>query len=467
MATQKKEVVFDKDGIWAIDDDRPDGKLLLVKENGSAQEEYFEPTHRAACSRHSSVRARKKIPARYAADPGEILVMTPKLSDYRRLYRWTRRSESRSVTPDIKFDLSENFVIDYPRNHVFYHVNEGGFTRLHALDARTYREIKLPAIGPGDHEFILSTTRNGRYAVIGLDTGKSPVVSYVVEWPSGKFTQWQLPSAPEIDTTRFARASLETYPARDGTPIPMLVRRPEACATATDPCPVVISFHGGPEGQSVPGFSTRAQIFVDAGLRATSSPTCAGARATARRGFTPTTVPSRMDVITDIEDASKFVRTAWAKNGKAPKVGISRRQLRWILHAHGHDDVRWSLRRRGVDRRYQQLGHVPPEHRALPARAARQRVRGPEKDRESLVKLSPTTYIDRVKAPILLVQGASDPRVPVGEALQFHDALEAKRIPNRLIIFANEGHGSQRRENQVLQLGHVLQFFDTYLKPRQ
>ena len=88
----------------------------------------------------------------------------------------------------------------------------------------------------------------------------------------------------------------------------------------------------------------------------------------------------------------------------------------------------------------------------------------PDKDREALVKLSPITYIDRVKAPLLLIQGASDPRVPVGEAVQMHDALAAKKIPSQLIIFADEGHGSQQRENQVLQIGHVLQFFDTYLK---
>ena len=52
----------------------------------------------------------------------------------------------------------------------------------------------------------------------------------------------------------------------------------------------------------------------------------------------------------------------------------------------------------------------------------------PEKDHEALVKLSPITYIDRVKAPLLLIQGANDPRVPVGEAIQIHDALEAKKV---------------------------------------
>lgn len=87
----------------------------------------------------------------------------------------------------------------------------------------------------------------------------------------------------------------------------------------------------------------------------------------------------------------------------------------------------------------------------------------PEKDLESLKKLSPSTYLDRVKAPLLIVQGASDPRVPAGEAIQIHDALEAKKIPSKLIIFANEGHGAQKRENRVLEMGHILQFFQAHL----
>jgi protease II len=464
VATQKKELLFDKEGIWAIDDHRPDGKLLLVKENGSAQEEYFELEPGGSLTPLFGQGEKEEYTARYAADAGEILVMTPKLGDYRRLYRFSRTKGTFSpVSPDIKFDLTENFVVDYPRTRVFYHLNENGFTRLHALDARTYKEIKLPTLAPADHEFILTTTRSGKYAVIGLDTGKAPNVSYVVDWATGKATQWQLPSAPEVDTAHFARATLETYPARDGTPIPMLVRRPEACATDVDPCPVVVSFHGGPEGQSVPGFSTRAQLFVEAGY-VYVEPNVRGSEGYGKKWFHADDGPRRLDVITDIEDASKFVRTSWAKNGKAPKVGIyggsygGYSTLIGMTMFAGAYDAGASIV--GISNLVTFLQNTAPYRRILRANEYGDL----DKDRDALVKLSPITYVDRVKAPILLVQGASDPRVPVGEALQLHQALEAKKIPTRLIIFPNEGHGSQRRENQVLQLGHVLQFFDTYLK---
>jgi dipeptidyl aminopeptidase/acylaminoacyl peptidase len=64
----------------------------------------------------------------------------------------------------------------------------------------------------------------------------------------------------------------------------------------------------------------------------------------------------------------------------------------------------------------------------------------------------------------MLIQGATDPRVPVGEAIQMHDALHARGIPVRLTIFPDEGHGTQKRDNRVIEIGSTLDFFEVHLK---
>ena len=71
-----------------------------------------------------------------------------------------------------------------------------------------------------------------------------------------------------------------------------------------------------------------------------------------------------------------------------------------------------------------------------------------------------STHIQKLKAPLLLIQGASDPRVPVGEAIQMHDALEKRGVPTKMMVFPDEGHGTQKRENKVLEIGHPLAFFE-------
>jgi len=464
VASKKREVVFDKDGIWEVLDHTAGGKLLLSKSTGNLWQEVYEydPSVKALTPLFGQ-NEKEEYQARYAADGKDVLVLTRKLGDFRRLYRWKAGDGGAltPVTPEIKHEV-DSFDIDDARQHIAYEVNDGGFTRLFALDAKTYKEVKLPAFPGADH-VRASLSRNGRYAVVGVGTSKAPSTSHVLDWSTGKLVQWHAPSAPELDTSRFAAASLESYPARDGTAIPLLVRRPDGCDKAADPCPVIVSFHGGPEGQAHPGFNARGQMFVDAGF-VYAEPNVRGSEGYGKAWAHADDGAKRLAVVTDIEDASKYVRSAWAKGGKAPKVGIyggsygGYSTLVGMTMFAGAYDAGASVV--GISSLVTFLENTAPYRRALRA----SEYGDLEKDRDALVKLSPITYIDKVRAPLLIIQGAQDPRVPVGEAVQIHDALEARNVPNRLIIFPDEGHGSQRRENRVLEMGHVIQFFQTHLR---
>src|SRR5262249_6799912 len=159
----------------------------------------------------------------------------------------------------------------------------------------------------------------GRFAQLSINSSTLVPTTVVYDWQANKTQTWRNPATPEIDPTKFAKVELESYPARDGTKIPMFVRRPAACATADAPCPVVVEFHGGPEGQSGAGFSTYAQMFVDAGF-VFVTPNVRGSAGYGKTWLHADDGPKRLDVITDIEDCSKYIRSTWAKNGKSPKV---------------------------------------------------------------------------------------------------------------------------------------------------
>jgi dipeptidyl aminopeptidase/acylaminoacyl peptidase len=456
-----KERIFDQPGLWSVADHRPDGRLLLNKDLGSAVNEVYE--YLPADKKLTPVVGqgdREEFGANYGAATDEVLVLTPKLGEFRRLYRW-RAGKLTPLTAELKHDVS-GFGIDLPRTRILYTVNEDGYTRIHALDARSGKEIALPKLPAADHVVAGNFSQNGRFLTLGVDTGKAPLQSYVLDWKSGKLTQWQLPSAPEVDLDRFVRASLESYPARDGTKIPMFVRRPPQCADRN--CPVVVTFHGGPEGQAQPGFSPYAQMFVDAGF-VLVEPNVRGSDGYGKRWFHADDGPKRMDIITDIEDCSRFIRKAWAKNGSPPRLAIvggsygGYSSLIGMTMFAGAYDVGVAVV--GPSNLVTFLANTAPYRRALRANE----YGDPVKDKDALVKLSPITYIDRVKAPLLLIQGANDPRVPAGETIQMHDALEARGLQSPLIIFGDEGHGSAKRGNQVLQIGHTLLFLRDHLKP--
>jgi len=474
VATGKRELVFGEDGLWSVTD-HVGTKLLLAKATGALTSEYWELDEATKKATPLFGQGEKEeYEAMYAAAPGELLVQTPKLGDYRRLYRTkpTARSgkpleaaDVTPITPDAKHDVS-SFFVDRTRTRVYYQTNEAGFTRAHVLDAKTLADVKLPPakeLADAAHVTFGAPTYSGRFVTVNVGTAKAPTTSYVLDWQTGRLVQWVVPSTPEVDTSKFATAALEHYPARDGTKIPMFVRRPAACEKPAALCPVLVHFHGGPEGQSIPGFSTYAQIFVDAGF-VYVEPNVRGSDGYGKAWLHADDGPKRLGVITDIEDAARYVKTAWAHEGKAPKVGVmggsygGYSTLVAMTRFAGAYDA--GVANVGMSNLLTFLLNTAPYRRALRA----SEYGDPEKDRDALLELSPITHIAKLNAPLLLIQGASDPRVPVGEAIQMHDALEKRNVPTKLVVFPDEGHGTQKRENKVLEIGHTLAFFETHLK---
>jgi dipeptidyl aminopeptidase/acylaminoacyl peptidase len=362
-------------------------------------------------------------------------------------------------------DVSD-FDIDPARRHVYYTLNDGGYTRLRVLDARTLAPAAFPEMKDADHVYPGLPSRDGRYVTLGVETSRAPRTNYVYDWETKTLTQWVLPSAPEVDLTRFAVARLESYPARDGTKIPMFVRYPARCAPEApaggDPCPVVVDFHGGPEGQAQPGFSPYAQLFVDAGFIFVE-PNVRGSDGYGKAWLEADNGPKRLDVITDIEDAGKYARTRFARGDKAPKVGISGGSyggystLVGLSLFAGTYDAGASVV--GFSSLITFLKNTAPYRRLLRITE----YGDPEKDAEALRKLSPITYVDRVNAPLLLIQGLDDPRVPAGEAVQIQEALASRGVKSTLILIEGEGHGAARRAGRVLMTGHTLRFLEEHL----
>lgn len=458
VAAKKRELVFDKEGIWAVADWKSDGRLLLAKEVGSNMAEYYEynPATRALTPLFGQGE-REDYDASYGASEGEILVRTPKLGEFRRLYSW-KAGKFTPISPDVKHDV-EMFTVDRQKQRILYQLNEGGYFKVHGLDAKTFKEEKLPTFPAADNVYIGGTTRNGQFTTFSVDTGKGPMQSFSTDWKTRKLVAWHAGSSPEIDATRFARQTLEFYPARDGTKVPMFVRRPASC---DKPCPVVVAFHGGPEGQSTAGFKPSSQAFVDAGFIFVE-PNVRGSDGYGKTWLHADDGPKRLAVITDIEDISKHIRATWADGGKAPKIGIyggsygGYSTLVGMTMFAGAYDVGVEIV--GFGNVVTFLQNTAPYRRPLRI----SEYGDPDKDREALLKLSPITYIDRVSAPVLLMQGANDPRVPVGEAVQMYRAMAAKKLAAKLYIFADEGHGAQKRENQALMLGHSIRFFQEHL----
>jgi dipeptidyl aminopeptidase/acylaminoacyl peptidase len=465
FATGKKELLFSEDGIWSIADRRPDEKeFLLSKHTGNLYSEYFiwRPSEKDAGKKLVPLVGqgeKEEYYIQYSAHEGEYLVQTPKLGNFRRVYRM-KGGKLAPLSGELAWDISE-MTIDDARKRIYLQVNENGYTRLMGFDAKTYKPLRMPAFPDADHVTVASTTHDGRFITLAVESAQSPRTNYVYDWQNKKLTRWITPSSPEVDLSTFPRATLEHYSAADGTKIPMFVRRPPQCATEV--CPVIVSFHGGPESQSTPGFNPGVQMFIEAGF-VFVEPNVRGSDGYGKAWLNSDNGAKRLDVITDIRDCAAFVKKTWSKNGQVPKVGV-------IGGSYGgySTQVAMSMFAGSYDAGFSVVGMSDLRTFLLNTAPYRRILRiseygDPEKDVEALKKLSPITYVSQVKAPMFFLQGLNDPRVPAGEAIQMHETLIKNKVPSQLVIFPDEGHGAGKRVNQVRQYGYALDFFTKYLR---
>ena len=459
LVKDKQKLIFDRPGLWYIADVRKEGQFLLLKKIGNFAREYYQ--FQEANQKLQPLLGQGKnqdYRAQYGAKEGELLVLTPEFGEFRRLYCFSQ-GKFIPLTPELGMDV-ENFTIDRERQRIIYTLNNQGSRQLKALDAETFEPLKLPKFDQALQVELGTVSRNGRFLTLSVDTGKTLPQRYVWDWRGRKLRQWTLPSAPEIDTSNSITPVLESYPARDGTPIPMWVWRSSRCQ---QPCPVIVHFHGGPESQSRPGFNLWAKLFVEAGFTYVK-PNVRGSSGYGKSWLEADNGSQRLEIITDIEDCARYLRQNWQVNGRVPKLGImggsygGYSTLMGMTKFAGSYDAGVSFV--GISNLVTFLENTAPYRRQVRI----QEYGDPVKDREALLKLSPITYLDRVAAPLLLIQGANDPRVPVGEAIQMQQALEQRQMKSQLIIFSDEGHGTSKRSNRVLRLGHTLDFFRRHLQ---
>ncbi|PIK16255.1 prolyl oligopeptidase family serine peptidase [Halobacteriovorax sp. JY17] len=460
ITSKKRELLYQGEGYWYIVELGQNGEMILGHALGNIAREFYLFNRRTKkVTPLLGQGEEESYYLRYSHITGKFLVLTNKFDNFKRLYSYDGKNFE-AITEKLEMDINSiSIAKDFSR--ILLRYNDQGYYKIKAINGKSYGPIKLPDFSKATHTFFGSTTRDSRYTIFSQAFYNRPRVSYVYDWKKGTMQEWTIPSSPELDTSHYTNWSLEYYPAADGTQIPMFVKRPKECEVKT--CPVIISFHGGPESQSKPGFSPGAELFTKRGFIYVM-PNVRGSSGYGKEWLNSDNGAKRLNVITDIRDSSIFIKKHWAKNGVVPKVGITGGSYGGYSTLYGmtvfadHFDA--GVARVGMSSLVTFLENTAEYRRYL-----RETEYGNLKsDREVLEKLSPINYLNKVKSPLLIIQGANDPRVPAGEAIQFQRALEKNGVKSSLILFPDEGHGVKKRANRTLSTGHTLNFFIQWLK---
>lgn len=227
--------------------------------------------------------------------------------------------------------------------------------------------------------------------------------------------------------------------------------------------PVVVYVHGGPESQYRPNFNPIVQYFVNQGY-AVLAPNVRGSTGYGYEYQSLDDIRLRMDLVHDLRHAALWLGESGIGDPRRIAVMGGSYGGFMVLSAITTYPEVWAAAVDivGIANFVTFLEHTGPWRRKL-----REVEYGSlEDDRDFLERISPINGVDRITAPLFVVHGANDPRVPVGEAEQIVAALRGRGVPVEYLRFEDEGHGLQKRTNRLVAYPAIARFLERYLRDR-
>ncbi|GAA2127234.1 S9 family peptidase [Actinomadura napierensis] len=345
-------------------------------------------------------------------------------------------------------------LIDSSGDTLIWSVNEAGRSTLHA--SQSGGTIGLPEI-PSGVVTSLALTPGGRAAVVLIDAATRPVEIAVLDRDSG-FRYLTDGRPPALHVVQPVAPESITYPAADGRQIQGLLYRPYQ----PGPHPVLLSIHGGPEDQERPRyvFSGLYQHLLDLGI-AVFAPNIAGSTG---YGTAHQKLIYRDWGGVDLDDLDHAVRYLQA----APDLDTDRMAAMGAsyggfaaLSCLSRLPYRWAagISLCGPTNLVTLARECPPTWKTFVATV----LGDPDKDADYLTERSPVTYADAIAAPLLILQGGRDPRVPRAESGQLVDRLRRRGVPVAYEVFEDEGHGFSQRKNELRAYEEAAEFLARHL----
>lgn len=401
------------------------------------------------------------VGARWLGDRRAFVVGTDDTTDHTRIVRY--ELDDGSWHPVVADDAHDLTGWPSPDGRLLLvEANDEGASRLALHDAKSGERvagIALPgagiAVSPMPEP---KWSPNSRYLALSYSAPDVPGDALRYDVESGELVTLTTSTA-QLDGQPLAIPTAHRVPTADGELVPCFVYQPtDATTPATGSAVLVV--HGGPESQSRPLFNPVVQAMAANG-HTVLVPNVRGSTGYGRRWYSADDGPRRLDSVADMAALHEWL----------PSIGLDRaRAALWggsyggymVLAGLAFQPRLWAA---GVD--IVGISSLVTFLRNTSAyrRAAREREYGSlEHDLQFLRDASPLSRVDAIRAPLFVIHGANDPRVPLSEAEQLAAAVSDNGVECELLVYSDEGHGLAKRVNRLDAYPKALAFLQRHLE---
>ena len=375
---------------------------------------------------------------------------------------WTYDLATGQTAPYLTADWDVSFVTFSPSGRYRVSgVNADALTKLTLIDQQSGQELAIDGVPEGNLGSVRFSEDESLIAfTVSSDT--SPADIYVAELSSGQAQRLTSALNPAIDENDLVTATIGRFASYDGVEIPGVLYRPKS-ATADNPAPAIVWVHGGPGGQSRRGYNPAIQHLVNNGYAVYAI----NNRGSSGYGKTFFHMDDKRHGEADLGDvvaSKKYLQDMdWIADDRIAIMGGSYGGYMVAAALAFEPEVfDAGINIFGVTNWVRTLKSIPAWWGANRA-ALFDELGDPESDEERLRRISPLFHASNIVKPLLVVQGANDPRVLQVESDELVAAVEANGVPVEYVLFEDEGHGFRRKDNRIEASEAYLRFLDQHV----
>ena len=448
---------------WTVNDWSGDGKQMLATLGRSAvvTELYLVDTQSGEKTKLGPDASDSGwFDAQFANDGKGAYVISNASSDFSQLgYVDFQSKKFTPLRPDLHWDV-DAVRVSRDGRYAVYRVNEDGYSKLHVLDARSRKDVPLPSVESGVIGE-MAWRETGHEFGFTLASAHSPGDVYSINVDTRRAERWTYSETGGFDASQFSAPKLIHWKSFDDRTISGFLY--PAPAHFTGPRPVIIDIHGGPEGQSHPGYLGGQNYYISELGIVTIYPNVRGSTGYGKAYLNLDNGMKREDSVKDIGALLDWIKTQPDLDANRIMVtgGSYGGYMTLATMTHYSDRVRCAVEAVGISHFRTFLEHTEAYRRDL-----RRVEYGDERDpamRAFFEKIAPLNNSSKITKPMFIIAGHNDPRVPYTEGEQMTQALKEHNVPVWFLMADDEGHGFIKKKNRDFLAAATAEFVRTYL----